>query len=129
MKKLALVISTIWISLYTWAGIHTYADHSVLSEGKVVKVRVEETGIHCIPYDTLKSWGLKPEQVRVLGYGGNMLSENFLLPKWDDLPSVAFYMHKGSDNVFNSGDYILFYARGTVKWEFRAGRWVHTQQP
>ncbi len=129
MKKLALVISTIWISLYTWAGIHTYADHSVLSEGKVVKVRVEETGIHCIPYDTLKSWGLKPEQVRVLGYGGNMLSENFLLPKWDDLPSVAFYMHKGSDNVFNSGDYILFYARGTVKWEFRAGRWVHTQHP
>ena len=129
MKRLVLIISMIWLCLPLWAGIHSYADHSVLKEGQVIKIRVSETGIHCIPYDTLKAWGLQPEQVRVLGYGGNMLSENFLLKKWDDLPSVAFYMHKGSDNTFNSGDYILFYARGPVKWEYSGGRWRHTQHP
>ena len=36
----------------------------------------------------------------------------------DDLPEISLYVNKGSDGVFNSGDYILFYAQGTVKWSF-----------
>ena len=78
MKRLVLILSMIGLCLPIWAGIHSYAENSVLREGKIIKIRVSETGVHCIPYDTLKSWGLQPEQVRVLGYGGNMLSENFL---------------------------------------------------
>ena len=98
------------LPVVTWAVVHTYADQSLLREGNIVKVRVSETGVHCIPYDTLKAWGLRPADVRVLGYGGHMLSENFTLAKWDDVPSVAFHMEKGTDGIFNSGDYILFYA-------------------
>ena len=108
---------------------HTYANKSVLSEGKVIKIQVNETGIYAVTYDELKDWGLQPDKVRVLGYGGNMLSENFTLHKWDDLPSVAFYMHKGNDGVFNRGDYILFYARGSIGWEYAGGYWRHTRNP
>lgn len=129
MKRLIIAICSMLLPVFTWAGIHTYADQSLLREGNIVKVRVSETGIHCIPYDTLKAWGLRPADVRVLGYGGQMLSENFTLSKWDDVPSVAFHMEKGMDGVFNSGDYILFYAQGTTRWDMKNGRWHHTQNP
>ena len=129
MRRLIIIVCGILLSVVAWAGIHHYADQSVLREGNIVKVRVSETGIHCIPYDTLKAWGLHPADVRILGYGGQMLSENFMLDKWDDVPSVAFHMEKGADGVFNSGDYILFYAQGTTRWDAVDGKWHHTQNP
>ena len=129
MKRLVVIMCVTLLALSMWAGRHSYVDHSVLRDGKIIKIRVEETGIHCLPYDTLLAWGLQPDKVRVLGYGGNMLSENFTQAKWDDLPSVALYMHKGTDGVFGRGDYVLFYAQGPVKWEYKGGRWRHTQNP
>ena len=129
MRRLIVIVCGILLSVVGWAGIHRYADQSVLREGNIVKVRVSETGVHCIPFDTLKAWGLHPADVRVLGYGGQMLSENFTLAKWDDVPSVAFYMERGADGVFNSGDYILFYAQGTTRWVAVDGIWCHTQNP
>ena len=129
MRRLIIIVWSMLLSVVAWAGIHRYADQSVLREGNIVKVRVSETGVHCIPYDTLKAWGLRPADVRVLGYGGQMLIENFTLAKWDDVPSVAFYMEKGTDGVFNSGDYILFYAQGTTRWDAVDGTWRHTQNP
>ena len=129
MRRLIVIVCGILLSVVGWAGIHRYADQSVLREGNIVKVRVSETGVHCIPFDTLQAWGLHPADVRVLGYGGQMLSENFTLSKWDDVPSVAFYMEKGADGVFNSGDYILFYAQGTTRWDAVDGIWCHTQNP
>ena len=129
MKRLIIIMCGIVLSLLAWGGVHRYVDHSVLRDGKIIKIRVSETGVHCLPYDTLQAWGLQPEKVRILGYGGNMLSENFTLAKWDDVPSVAFYMHKGADGVFGRGDYLLFYAQGPVKWAYEDGRWYHTQNP
>jgi len=129
IKRLLFILFILILPVALSAGRHTYVDKSVLNEGRVIKIRVSETGVHMITYNELKDWGLQPEKVRVLGYGGNVLSENFTLSKWDDVPSVAFYMHKGSDNVFNSGDYILFYARGSVGWEYAGKRWIHTRNP
>lgn len=129
MKHIFLILATCMLSLSLWAGKHNYADNSVLSEGKIIKISVQTTGIHAITYNELKEWGLQPEKVRVLGYGGNMLSENFTLHKWDDLPSVAFYMHKGADGVFNQGDYILFYAQGSIGWHYASDKWCHTRNP
>ena len=129
MKHLFLIVAICLLPAFSWAGKHSYADQSVLSTGNIVKIRVSQTAIHAVTYDELKDWGLQPEKVRVLGYGGNMLSENFTQHKWDDLPSVAFYMHKGSDGVFNSGDYILFYAQGSIGWQYVSGKWQHTRNP
>ena len=130
MKRLAIFICTILICSCAWAGIHSYTTTSALSTGNVVKIRVSETGIHAIPYDSIKAWGLKPNMVRILGYGGNMLSEEFTKFHHDDLPSVSFSIQKGADNVFNSGDYILFYAQGPISWSATTdGKWHHTQNP
>lgn len=130
MKKLIFIIYILLLNQLTWAGIHSYTDQSVLRNGTIIKIQVSETGVHILPYDSLKAWGLRPEHVSILGYGGGMLSENFLLPHWDDLPPVAFYMHTGTDSVFSSGDYILFYAQGTTQWNCgEDGIWRHKKNP
>lgn len=111
------------------AIVHTYVPHSILKTGHWVKIQVAESGICRISYDELKEMGLKPENVRVYGFGGAMLTQNFQKRKIDDLPAVGFWMEKGSDDVFNSGDYILFYARGQFSWTFNGTRFMHTRNP
>jgi hypothetical protein len=101
-----------------------------LNSGNIIKIRVSETGIHMIPYDSIAAWGLQPDSISLLGYGGAMLSENFMLEHYDDLPPVSFYVHTGADQKFNSGDYILFYAQGPNKWTIDKNKdWRHIQNP
>ena len=130
MKRKYIIAFMCMISAVMHAGVHTYTGQSVLSEGKFLKIAVKESGVHCISYESLKAWGLEPANVAILGYGGAMLSEDFTKERWDDLPALAFYMHKGDDGIFNSGDYILFYAQGPVSWELNdKGEWRHVKNP
>jgi len=96
----------------------TYATTSVLAQGKFVKIRITDSGIFKLTYEDLVLMGVDPANVRIFGYGGSVLAQSFSLPKIDDLPEVAIYMNKGSDGIFNSGDYILFYAQGINKWSY-----------
>ncbi|NOU60277.1 type IX secretion system sortase PorU [Marinifilum caeruleilacunae] len=95
-----------------------YASNSVLSTGNWVKVAVDTTAIHKITYSDLIDMGItNPANVRVYGYGGmlpKMNSDNSI----DDLPVVPVYFHLGEDGIFNSGDYLLFYANGPRSWTF-----------
>ena len=130
MKRLTWLICGLILVHAAWADLHTYTTESVLKSGNIIKIRVNETGIYMIPYDSIVAWGLQPNNVCVLGYGGAMLSENFMLERYDDLPPVSFYMHTGADKQFNSGDYILFYAQGPIKWTLdKNNYWRHTQNP
>ena len=96
----------------------TYTTTSVLAQGKFVKIKITDSGIYKLTFEDLVSMGIDPANVHVFGYGGGLLQQSFLLPKMDDLPEVAIYMNKGADGVFNSGDYILFYAQGITKWSY-----------
>ena len=130
MKRLIGIVGLWCMVTCLFAGIHTYTRESALNKGTIIKVRVSETGIHKIPYDSLTAWGLDAQNVSILGYGGGLINEDFSQKKWDDVPSVAIYIHKGNDNIFNSGDYVLFYAQNAVKWECdKNGIWRHTQNP
>ena len=129
MRRSYIIALMLMLTSTMMASIHTYVDKSVLKDGRFVKISVKESGIHSISYDALKEWGIEPTNVAILGYGGAMMSENFMLTRWDDLPSVAFYMHKGADGIFNKGDYILFYAQGPTKWSANNRTWYHTQNP
>ncbi|MDR3328116.1 MAG: type IX secretion system sortase PorU [Prevotellaceae bacterium] len=122
MKKIALILSIfIWVVSVNAQTINDparYAGSSVLSSGRWIKIAVAKNGIYKLTYEDLNSMGINPAQVRVYGYGGALLPERFTEPYIDDLPEVAIYMNKGSDNVFNAGDYILFYAQGTESWKY-----------
>lgn len=128
MKKTIVILFFALLSSAYAAGIE-YAGHSALADGTVVKLRVSESGVYCLTYDQLQSMGLKPDSVRILGYGGAMQSQNFLQPWHDDLPSCTFYMHKGADGVFGKGDYILFWVTGPVDWVSAGSSFTHTRNP
>lgn len=104
----------------------TYNTSSVLAQGKFVKVRISETGVYKLTYEDLTSMGIDPQNVRIFGYGGGILDQNFQSTKIDDLPEVAIWMEKGSDGVFNAGDYILFYGQGVTKWGYDKSKSMFT---
>ena len=127
MKRLTYILLTLCAALPLHAGVHKYASGSVLASGNFVKIQVSKSGIHSISYEEIKSLGLDPAKTGVLGYGGALLNQNFSLYKTDDLPPVAIHMETGSDGVFGSGDYILFYAQGPVDWQYSNGNYEHTR--
>lgn len=107
-----------------------YAANSVLSAGNWFKIKISDTGIYKLTYEDLKQLGLvNPKNVKLYGYGGWILDENFSQPYVDDLPKVSIWMNN-PDN-FGPGDYILFYARGDIKWTYSTnlGEFVHEQNP
>ncbi|KGN76854.1 hypothetical protein HW49_11205 [Porphyromonadaceae bacterium COT-184 OH4590] len=114
----------LWLSLIPLISVaqtndgNRYATNSVLSSGQWIKISVDRRGIYKLTYDDLKSMGITPEEVRIHGYGGALLSEDFTTPYIDDLPEVPIYMNKGADGVFNAGDYILFYAQANISWQY-----------
>lgn len=110
-----------------------FASNSVLASGRWYKFRVSNTGIHRITLANLQSMGigttnLNPRHIRIYGNGGGVLPESNALPRIDDLAENAILVVGEEDGVFNSSDYILFYAKGPVKWDFNAttGFYEHT---
>ena len=133
MRKLFTIILALFA--LSVSAKYNFAEHSVLKEGKWIKVAIKETGIHKITYQQLKDMGISnPENVHVHGFGGAMLNENFasgLDTYKDDLPENAIYIHKGEDGIFNDNDYILFYAQGPVNIEYNESKEIlsHTINP
>lgn len=106
---------------------HTYTNRSILADGHFVKISVKQTGLCYLTYEDIRNAGINPQQVRIFGYGGAKLSQDFTLTRIDDLPAVPFYTYTGSDGVFNAGDYIVFYAQGPVQWGYNGSRFTHTK--
>lgn len=105
-----------------------YATNSVLSQGKFVKIRIIDSGVYKLSFEDLTSMGVEPVDVCVFGYGGGVLSQSLPLNKYDDLPEISIWMEKGTDGVFNAGDYILFYAQGINRWSYDATKGMFTHQ-
>lgn len=120
MRKILSIVLFAVLSLPMVAGIHSYANRSVLAEGKWVKVRVSESGVCRMSFSELRNAGLNPEQVRVFGYGGAQKEQDFSMRNIDDLPQVP---------VYTGEDFILFYVQGPISWSYNAdtGRFVHTR--
>ncbi len=129
---LAVLISICFIGL-SKAQINDpsrYAAQSVLSSGKWVKIKVEETGFYKITYEKLREWGISnPQKARIYGYGGWVLNQDFTDPylrNQDDLPPVSVWMNKSPES-FGPGDYMIFYGKGSVKWTYKSGLFEHIQ--
>lgn len=100
----------------------TYAANSVLQSGKWYKIATTSDGVYKLSYSFLASLGINmttanPQNLRVYGNGGGMLSEQNSDPRIDDLAENAIYVSGESDGVFDSGDYALFYGTGPDSWK------------
>ncbi len=110
-------------------SLHTYAANSLLSSGDWYKIRIDTTGIFKLTYDQLKQIGLSsPEKVRAYSYGGKQLPMDNSESNYDDMVEIPLKFFKGDDNVFNSGDYIIFYGQHPVTWRYDAGKDMFLQQ-
>lgn len=103
-----------FLSLLMPAGVYAfdssvYTEKSVLSEGRWVKIRIDEDGLYHIPASQLRSWGFSdPKQVVIRGYGGRRQDDILSLENYiDDLPEVQTL-------VSDKG--IVFYGIGAGEW-------------
>lgn len=111
-----------------------FASHSVLSSGKWFKVGVSETGIQRLTYSDLKSLGMdvdrvNPKHLRVYHNGGGVLNELNNEPRFDDLVEIPIVVSGEADGKLDKNDYILFYARGPVTWQYKTLEGVFCHQP
>jgi hypothetical protein len=92
---------------------------SVLSSGKWYKIKIYHSGIFKLTYEDIKAMGFSdPSGIRIFGNGGDMLPLMNSSPRFGDLQENAIYMFKGTDGLFNQGDYVLFYGKGPVSWKY-----------
>ena len=90
-----------------------YAKQSVLAKGKWIKMYVDKEGIYQLTDDQLKSAGFTdPSKVKLYGYGGRLIQENFIFEGTDalidDLNEVPLYRRNGS---------VLFFAEGLTTYK------------
>lgn len=95
------------------AAASRYASHSVLSQGKWVKISVSKEGIYQLSDSQLSSMGFSdPSRVKLYGYGGRLLPDVLSFTGndalIDDLCEVPLYRRNGS---------LLFFAEGLTRWE------------
>lgn len=111
-----------------------YAEHSVLATGKWFKVGISESGVQRLTYSDLSSLGmdmdrLNPRNIRVYHSGGGVLPELNATPRIDDLKEIPVVVYGESDGKFDRDDYLLFYARGPVVWEYDPSSRTYVHQP
>jgi hypothetical protein len=102
---------------------------SVLATGRWYKIKITSANIYKLTYEDITSMGFTdPQNVRIFGNGGRMVPVMNNEPRYHDLVENAVYMNKGADNVFNAGDYILFYGQGPVVWHFNEGSGMYEHE-
>jgi len=103
--------------------------NSVLSEGNWYKIKVGKSGVYKLTYEQINSMSVgNPANVRIFGFGGEVLPEDCRKGEKDDLQAVPVYMNKGADGVFNAGDYVLFYSKGSVGWSYDPAYTMYRQK-
>lgn len=95
---------------------------SVLATGTWYKLGVTKTGFYKIDNTLLSSMGVKPSSVnpsniRIVGNGGLMLSEDNAVPRASDLQENSLLVTDNGDNSFDNGESVVFYAVGTIGWQ------------
>lgn len=96
---------------------------SVLATGSWVRFEAPEEGIYKIDRSTFSSFGfdpsaVDPRTVKIYNNGGKVLPENPEAVRPVDLVENAIIFIGQDDGIFNDGDYILFYGRGSSFRDF-----------
>ena len=99
---------------------------SALSDGDLYKVGISSPGIYQLSYDFLRDElgvdvdNINPKKIQLLGNGGGALPYFIGTQRMDDLVENPIQIVGEEDGSFDPGDYILFYAEGPDKWQYRS---------
>lgn len=108
------ILSLLWLSFISASAL---CQSSVLSTGNWYKFSVTEDGVYKINATLLQKAGINPAQIdprNIRIYTGQvgMLPQSNSADRINDLAEVAISVVGEDDGIFNSGDYIMFYASG-----------------
>lgn len=118
---LLFTLLTSFPDAYGQSGSGEFSGGSVLASGQWFKIAVTSDGVYRIDYSKLKQLGLTNlSNPRIFGNNFGQLSYFNDDPKPDDLKEIPLLLVKGSDDIFNEGDYLLFYGMGTNRWKYNA---------
>ena len=114
MRLCKTILSVLLLFVF---GIKAKGQSSVLSTGQWYKVAVEKNGVYKISYNDFKKMGfdagsIDPRKIKIFGNEGGMLPQANAISRPADLTENAIYIPGEEDGIFNSGDYILWYAEG-----------------
>ncbi|MBK9147610.1 MAG: type IX secretion system sortase PorU [Flavobacteriales bacterium] len=109
-----------------------YPDHSMLQTGDWYRFTVAKDGVYRITYDFLRQLGvnvsgLASDQLNVYGNNQGLLPFVNSIPVPTDLKTHAVEVVDGGDGSFGSGDYLLFYANGPLRWTQNGDLFSHTK--
>ena len=105
-----------------WSRAKITAGNSPLATGTWYKIAVPERGVYKMDFAFIQSLGIgsgsiSSANIRLVGNGGALLSENNAVGRPLDLTENALWVNDGGDGSFNSGDFIAFYAPGPMRWD------------
>jgi Peptidase family C25 len=105
---------------------------SVLADGDIYKISVDKTGIFKIDRAFLESKlginvsQLNPKKIKIYGNRGGRVPEPNSFIRKDDLAELRIFVSGESDEKFDAGDFILFYAEGADIWKYNESNNAYT---
>lgn len=99
-------------------------DKSVLSEGKIFKLKISTEGMHKITGAYIADkMGLplsdiNASQIQVFSNPGGRVGENVSDDRIDDLREIPLSIIGSNNNTIESSDAIVFYAEGAERWNW-----------
>jgi len=116
---LLLFLAIVSVNLSAQESKDSYSASSELASGKWFRIAVTSDGIYKIDYSKLKQLGLENLSApRIFGNNFGQLSYYNDDLKPDDIKEISILTFEGSDGIFNEGDYLLFFGKGTGRWMY-----------
>ncbi len=107
----------------------TAGQSSVLHSGAWYKLAVKQSGVYRVDLTLFKKMGFDPKtdprKIRIYGNGTGMLPQANATPRITDLAELSIFIQGEEDGIFNSQDFILFYAEGPDKISFDTQREIY----
>jgi hypothetical protein len=117
--QISSILLLVAVNLYSQNLKDSYSSVSILSKGLWFRIAITGDGIYRIDFSKLRQLGLSdPSHPKIFGNNFGQLSYYNDDPKPDDLKEIPIQINKGSDGVFNEGDYLLFYGQSTGRWNY-----------
>lgn len=101
-----------------------FKENSVLREGIIHRISVDQPGIYKLDYNYIKDKlkidpsSISPSDIGIFGNGDGRVPQWNSAPRIDDLEQSASYGFGLDDGQFNPGDYLLWYAEGVHHWAY-----------
>ncbi len=111
------------IFLLVCSSLWAQTENSVLSDGKIYKIGVSETGVFRLDNAFLQSLGINPttidpRQIQLFGHGGGTLPRANAASRPEDLQELSIQVVGEGDGNFDTEDYVIFYGEGPEDFTF-----------